>query len=132
MAKSRSEKLRSSEKFTERFGERTGKSQNLTSNQKLFFYACLVPIFGIIPSAIALASQKQGKAIKDTAKVSLVMAMLWFLSYSTVGTGQDISQGLYQGTFTSLYFLASFGLMVRLLQKKSVSFPWGDRAATKK
>jgi hypothetical protein len=94
-----------------------------TSEQikKLRLYACAVPVFGLIPSVMALASRNQNQDLRNTAKFSLGLLLVWLLSYASLGAGQEISQDLYRGTATSVYFLTCFGLMIRLYLSKSRS-----------
>jgi len=89
--------------------------------QKFRLYVCAIPVFGLIPSVIALASQTQNQRLKDTARASLGLLLVWLLSYASLGTGQEISQELYRGTASSLYFLACLGIMLRLYQGKSLA-----------
>ncbi|MDX1977538.1 MAG: hypothetical protein SFT94_07680 [Pseudanabaenaceae cyanobacterium bins.68] len=83
--------------------------------QKLHQYACTVPVFGLIPSVIALASRQQNPQLKHTAKISLGLMLVWAGIYLNLGTG--VRQELYQGSLTSIYFLASVGLMLRIYLK---------------
>jgi hypothetical protein len=89
--------------------------------QKLRLYVCAIPVFGLIPSAIALVGNTQNQRLKDTAKVSLGLLLVWLLSYASLGTGGEISQELYRGTAASMYFLACFGIMLRIYQGKSLA-----------
>lgn len=86
--------------------------------QKLRHYACAVPVFGLIPSVIALASRQQNPGLKTTAKISLGLMLVWILAYLGLGSSEGASQELYRGSLTSIYFLTSIGLMLRIYQGK--------------
>jgi hypothetical protein len=118
---------RSAKKSVTKLGLNKSNSKP-TSEQlkKLRLYACAVPVFGLIPSVIALASGNQNQNLRTTAKFSLGLLLVWLLSYASLGAGQEISQDLYRGTATTVYFLACFGTMVRLYLSKPKSKPQSE------
>jgi hypothetical protein len=114
---------RSAKKTVANVGFRSGLNKSdskPTSEQlkKLHLYACAIPIFGLIPSVFALASSNQNQDLRATAKFALGLMLVWLLSYASLGAGQEITQDLYRGTTTSVYFLTCLGMMVRLYLSK--------------
>ncbi len=97
--------------------------------KKAQMYLCLVPAFGVIPAILNLATNRGNRELKNVSKVSIVLAILWLISYGAVGTmGQDnasnqMSLELFKATFNSGYFALSIWLMFRLYKGKSISLP---------
>jgi len=80
--------------------------------QKAFIYSCLVPVLGFIPSVMALVSDRGSKQLKSTAKISLAMFLGWLITYAALGQDNgQITQELFKGTLTSVYFTVNVYLM---------------------
>ncbi|MCS6960171.1 MAG: hypothetical protein RMK91_08980 [Pseudanabaenaceae cyanobacterium SKYGB_i_bin29] len=100
--------------------------------RKIRAYFCLVPVFGVIPSLIALLKHQEGQ-VKETAKVSLVLFFLWLSSYLALGgnanpeTFSQIPGALMKATLASGYFVGSLWLMYRVFRNKPVGLPRIDR-----
>jgi len=95
----------------------------ISSRQKAFMYGCLVPVFGAIPSLMALISDRGSKQLKDVAQISILTVLVWLSAY--VGLGDDSQQmvQLSKATLGSAYFVLNIYLMWRLSQGKKVSVP---------
>lgn len=77
-------------------------------------YACLVPVFGMVPAVITLVSDRPSQKLKDVAVVAIMAGLLW-------GAGTANSQELVKGSLSSVYFIVNIYLMWRLAQGKKVS-----------
>jgi hypothetical protein len=95
----------------------------ISSTQKAFMYACLIPVFGSIPALMALISDRGSKQLKDVAQISLIMVLVWLSGYGVLGDGNQITQELSKASLTSIYFVLNMFLMWRLSQGKKVSLP---------
>lgn len=116
------------------------------SLQRLATFMYLIPIVGVLPSLVALfrrqadspASSPSIRRQLAVCRLSVLMALVWFVTYIGLNVGADIS-GLSTTTtirllfvnslVTSGYFIASLWLMVRLWQRKSVRLPGLSRLA---
>jgi len=101
----------------------------ISTPQKAFMYSCLIPVFGLIPSVMALISDRGSQQLKNTAQVAVVMVVGWLIISAALGQDQSqVTTSLLQGTFTSAYFVASIYLMRRLSKGKQVSLPFPDKS----
>ncbi|MFN3361809.1 MAG: hypothetical protein ACK421_10350 [Pseudanabaenaceae cyanobacterium] len=97
-------------------------------HKKIRAYLCLVPVFGVIPSVIALLKDQEGQ-VKETAKVSLVLFFVWLSSYLALGgssnpeTFSQIPGVLMKATIGSFYFASSVWLMYRVWRNKPIQLP---------
>jgi hypothetical protein len=90
-------------------------NEPISVTQKAFMYSCLIPVFGFVPSVMALLSDRGSKQLKNTAKGSVIMVLVWLLVSATLGQNDhQVTTDLLKGTFTSVYFVASIYLMRRL------------------
>ncbi|CAN1210976.1 hypothetical protein TUMEXPCC7403_12310 [Tumidithrix helvetica PCC 7403] len=96
-------------------------------NHKINQYLCLVPVFGVIPSVLALISDRSDRKLKDVSKVAIVMALAWLISSGASGSGDSAttqaSLEILKGTISSTYFAASIWLMFRLYKDKAIALP---------
>ncbi|MEE3715989.1 hypothetical protein V2H45_04420 [Tumidithrix elongata RA019] len=96
-------------------------------NNKINQYLCLVPVFGVIPSVLALISDRSDRKLKDVSKVAIVMALAWLISSGASGSGDSTatqaSLEILKGTISSTYFAASIWLMFRLYKDKAIALP---------
>ena len=95
----------------------------VSTNQKVFMYSCLVPVFGMLPALMALISDRGSKQLKDIAQISLIAGLVWLSGYVVLGDSNQITQELSKATLTSAYFVLNVYLMGRLAQGKKVSVP---------
>lgn len=93
----------------------------VSTNQKVYMYSCLVPVFGAIPALMALISDRGTKQLKDVAQISLIAVLVWLSGYVSLGDSSQITQELSKATLTSAYFVLNIYLMWRLAQGKKVS-----------
>lgn len=97
-------------------------------NRKIRAYFCLLPVFGAVPSVISVVRDRDGQ-VKEAAKVSLVLFVLWVTSYLSLGGGatpetfSQIPGALLKGTLGSVYFVGSLLLMYRIYRNQSVKLP---------
>jgi hypothetical protein len=94
----------------------------ISSKQKAFMYSCLVPVFGAIPSLMALISDRGSKQLKDIAQISVMAALVWLSAYVGLGDDSQIAQ-LSEASIGSAYFMLNIYLMWRLSQGKKVAIP---------
>ncbi|MFN3926464.1 MAG: hypothetical protein ACK4QL_03880 [Pseudanabaenaceae cyanobacterium] len=85
---------------------------------KINQYVCLIPIFGVVPSVIAIATQKHLPQLAKVSRTSLVLFLVWLASYSATNNSEAIPVEILNGSISSLYFLISLWLMTRVAQDK--------------
>lgn len=98
---------------------------------KLQLLVYLLPIIGWIPSLWTL-SRRQGSAEQlSVSRLSLTLTLLWGISYGLLWLGSLQTSELFtlrllylNGLLTSGYILVSLGLILRVLQGKSVYLPF--------
>ncbi|MFB6277704.1 MAG: hypothetical protein ABEI32_16330 [Halothece sp.] len=91
----------------------------------------LIPIFGTIPAAWTLYRQKGTPQQRAVSRLSLMLALSWFLAYTLLGLGGTLTPStvwslrlLYlDGLITSGYFISCLALFIRLWQGKSPRLP---------
>jgi hypothetical protein len=98
--------------------------------KKAYLYACLMPVFGFVPSVMTFISKRGDRQQQQVSKVSLILLAAWLLIYAgsgAVGSGAEgvqVTSQLLQGTLSSFYFGVSVWLMYRLAKGKQVDLPW--------
>jgi len=100
----------------------------ISSKQKAFMYACLIPVFGSIPALMAAISDRGSKQLKDVAQISLLCVLVWLSGYLFLGDGNQVTLELSKATLTSGYFVLNIYLMWRLSQGKKVSLPRSSKS----
>jgi hypothetical protein len=85
---------------------------------KLRQYLCLVPVFGIVPTVITIATQKKLPQLSKVSRTSLILFLIWLSSYSATSGSQSIPLEIMNGSISSLYFLICLWLMIRVAQDK--------------
>ncbi len=100
-------------------------------------YACLVPVFGVVPSLMVLGRDRSGQEARNVSKVAILLALAWLSIYAMLGgqSGESlqVSTELIKGTFTSGYFMACTWLMIELYRGKKIGFlTWLDRSKQKR
>ena len=95
---------------------------------EMFF--CLIPIFGLIPSAIALVRQRSSRKVRDVSQVAIALMLTWAIAYGamggvpTEGETVQVTAELVKATFSSGYFAFCTYLMYRLHKHQKIAFPW--------
>jgi hypothetical protein len=115
---------------------RTKAKISFSPTNKAWMYACLLPVFGVVPSLIVLSRDRSSQEARNVSKVSILLALIWLSVYAMLGSqsGESIqvSTELIKGTFTSGYFMACTWLMIKLYRGKPISFlPWLERSTRK-
>ncbi|NKB17048.1 MAG: hypothetical protein HC770_01195 [Pseudanabaena sp. CRU_2_10] len=117
---------------------RTNAKIGFSPTNKAWMYACLVPVFGVVPSLIVLSRDRSSQEARNVSKVSILLALIWLSIHAMLGGGQSgesiqVSTELIEGTFTSAYFIVCIWLTIKLYQGKPISFlPWSERPTRKR
>ncbi|MEM0979133.1 MAG: hypothetical protein AAGH78_02560 [Cyanobacteria bacterium P01_H01_bin.58] len=114
---------------------RHSDSEAKLARLKLIIY--LIPIFGFFPSLWSLYFKQGDRQEQTVSKTAVTLALAWVAVYVLTAAGSQASDmASMRLLVTSLltttgYFVTNLGLMVRLLQGKSVRLPGisklGDR-----
>lgn len=103
--------------------------------QRLQLFVYLVPVLGFFPAMWTLYRREGTREQQTVSRLSVTLAFSWLLGYILLSTGAQTSELLtirllfLNTLLTSGYFLVSIGLMVRVLQRKSVRLPGISRVA---
>jgi small neutral amino acid transporter SnatA (MarC family) len=103
-------------------------------SNKAWMYACLSPVFGLVPAFMVLIGDRSSQEVRDTSKVSILLALFWLAAVAMLGSpdrnGESLQMTteLIKGTFTSAYFVTSIYLMFRLYRGKNIRLPWLNRS----
>jgi len=93
----------------------------------MFF--CLMPVFGMIPSAITLVRQRSSRKLRNVSQVAIALMVTWAIAYGAMGgipkDGQSIqvTTELIKATLSSGYFVACMYLMYRLYRHQVIALP---------
>jgi len=82
-------------------------------SQKIPIYLSLVPVFGVVPALLAIATKKSSAKLQQTSRTALILFLVWVVSYLSTENSPEITQQLINGSVSSLYFLTLIWLMVR-------------------
>jgi hypothetical protein len=88
------------------------------NREKLHCYLCLTPIVGVIPSVLALIKKSSSVQVQSAGRLSLMLFLGWAGVYSSTHNSDAVLTELINGTGSSVYFLLSLWLMVKLAQNK--------------
>lgn len=97
----------------------------------------LVPVLGFFPALWTLYRRQGTKEQLAVSRLSVTLAFGWLLGYILLSSGAQLSEFwtlrllIMNSLFTSGYFLVSFGLMVRLWQRKLPRLPGISQFAEK-
>jgi hypothetical protein len=100
-----------------------------STKERVEMFFCLVPIFGIIPSAIALVRQRSSRKVRDVSQVAIAMMLAWAIAYGAMGgtptEGESIQvmTELIKASLSSGYFATCLYLMYRMHRNKNISLP---------
>ncbi|PZU95950.1 MAG: hypothetical protein DCE90_10975 [Pseudanabaena sp.] len=104
-----------------------------SAKERVEMFFCLVPVFGLIPSAIALVRQRSSRKVRDVSQVAIAMMLAWAIAYSsmggvpTEGASLQVASELVKGSLSSGYFAICLYLMYRLYRHQSIGLPWLSR-----
>jgi hypothetical protein len=117
--------------------QRTKANRGFPLSNKVWMYACLLPVFGLVPSLMVSIGDRNSQEVKNAGKVSILLALAWLTISATLGNAGQPSESiqvpmeLLKGTVTSTYFIACTWLMFRLYRGKKIGLPWSERSAKK-
>ena len=89
-----------------------------------------MPVFGLIPSAIALVRQRSSRKVRDVSQVAIALMLTWAIAYGamggvpTEGETVQITAELIKATLSSGYFGICVYLMYRLYRHQAIALPW--------
>ena len=97
--------------------------------ERLEMFFCLIPVFGLIPSAIALVRQRTGRKVRDVSQVAIALVVIWAIGFGSMGgvpaDGQtlQVTNELLKASLSSGYFGFCMYLMYRLYRHQSIALP---------
>jgi hypothetical protein len=101
-----------------------------STKERIEMFFCLMPIFGLIPSAIALVRQRSSRKVRDVSQVAIALMLTWAIAYGamggvpTEGTNLQVTSELIKATLSSGYFALCMYLMYRLYRHQAIALPW--------
>jgi hypothetical protein len=101
-----------------------------STKERIEMFFCLMPVFGLIPSAIALVRQRSSRQVRDVSQVAIAMMLTWAIAYGamggvpTEGETVQITAELIKATLSSGYFGICIYLMYRLYRHQAIALPW--------
>jgi hypothetical protein len=104
-------------------------SLNNPDLNRLLLFVYLVPIIGFFPALWTLYRRQGDRKQKAVSRLAITLALLWLggTVAFTIGAQQseflNVPFLLVDSLWTSGYFFVNLGLMVRLWQGKTLSFP---------
>jgi hypothetical protein len=99
-----------------------------STKERIEMFFCLMPVFGLIPSAIALVRQRSSRKVRDVSQVAIALMVTWAIAYSSMG-GADgetvqVTTELLKASLSSGYFAFCMYLMYRLYRHQAIALPW--------
>jgi len=101
-----------------------------STKDRIEMFFCLMPVFGLIPSAIALVRQRSSRKVRDVSQVAIAMMITWAIAYGamggvpTEGETLQVTSELIKATLSSGYFALCLYLMYRLYRHQTIALPW--------
>ncbi|PZO45112.1 MAG: hypothetical protein DCF19_01065 [Pseudanabaena frigida] len=101
-----------------------------STKERIEMFFCLIPVFGLIPSAIALVRQRSSRKVRDVSQVAIALMIAWAISYSamggapTEGEAIQVTSELIKASLSSGYFALCMYLMYRLYRHQAIALPW--------
>jgi hypothetical protein len=101
-----------------------------STKERIEMFFCLMPVFGLIPSAIALVRQRSSRKVRDVSQVAISLMLTWAIAYGamggvpTEGETLQITTELIKATLSSGYFGICIYLMYRLYRHQAIALPW--------
>ncbi|GBO53795.1 hypothetical protein APA_1743 [Pseudanabaena sp. lw0831] len=100
-----------------------------STKERIEMFFCLMPVFGLIPSAIALVRQRSSRKVRDVSQVAIALMLTWAIAYGAMGgvptDGEtlQVTAELLKATLSSGYFALCMYLMYRLYRHQAISLP---------
>jgi flagellar biosynthesis protein FliR len=100
-----------------------------STKERIEMFFCLMPVFGLIPSAIALVRQRSSRKVRDVSQVAIALMLTWAIAYGamggvpTEGETLQITAELIKATLSSGYFGICIYLMYRLYRHQAIALP---------
>jgi flagellar biosynthesis protein FliR len=100
-----------------------------STKERIEMFFCLMPVFGLIPSAIALVRQRSSRKVRDVSQVAIALMLTWAIAYGamggvpTEGETLQITSELIKATLSSGYFGICIYLMYRLYRHQAIALP---------
>ncbi|MFN6068205.1 MAG: hypothetical protein ACK45T_13735, partial [Pseudanabaena sp.] len=100
-----------------------------STKDRITMFFCLMPVFGMIPSAITLVRQRSSRKLRNVSQVAIALMVTWAIAYGAMGgipkDGQSIqvTTELIKATLSSGYFVACMYLMYRLYRHQVIALP---------
>ena len=101
-----------------------------STKDRIEMFFCLMPVFGLIPSAIALVRQRSSRQVRDVSQVAIALMLTWAIAYGamggipTEGATLQVTSELIKATLSSGYFALCMYLMYRLYCHQAIALPW--------
>lgn len=101
-----------------------------STKERIEMFFCLMPIFGLIPSVIALVRQRSSRKVRDVSQVAIALMLTWAIAYGamggipTEGATLQVTSELIKATLSSGYFALCMYLMYRLYRHQAIALPW--------
>ena len=61
-----------------------------STQERIEMFFCLMPVFGLIPSAIALVRQRSSRKVRDVSQVAIALMITWAIAYSSMGNTDGV------------------------------------------
>jgi hypothetical protein len=100
-----------------------------STKERIEMFFCLMPVFGLIPSALALVRQRSSRKVRDVSQVAIALILTWAIAYGamggvpTEGEALQVTAELMKATLSSGYFALCMYLMYRLYRHQAISLP---------
>ena len=100
-----------------------------STKERIEMFFCLMPVFGLIPSALALVRQRSSRKVRDVSQVAIALMLTWAISYGamggvpTEGETLQVTAELMKATLSSGYFALCMYLMYRLYRHQAIALP---------
>ena len=101
-----------------------------STKDRIEMFFCLMPVFGLIPSVIALVRQRSSRQVRDVSQVAIALMLTWAIAYGAMGgvptDGEtvQITAELIKATLSSGYFGICVYLMYRVYRHQAIALPW--------
>ena len=100
-----------------------------STKERIEMFFCLMPVFGLIPSALALVRQRSSRKVRDVSQVAIALILTWAIAYGamggvpTEGEALQVTAELMKATLSSGYFALCMYLMYRLYRHQAIALP---------
>ena len=100
-----------------------------STKERIEMFFCLMPVFGLIPSALALVRQRSSRKVRDVSQVAIALMLTWAIAYGamggvpTEGEALQVTAELMKATISSGYFALCMYLMYRLYRHQAIALP---------